>query len=125
MAIVAHGEAREGELGGVGGEPVAESGIVDEEPELGGKRGLVLIGEEEAGFAVGDEFRDTADAGGDGGATAGHGLEDAVGEGLGIGGEGEDIEGPVATFDVLAGGFEVSVGVDAKLAGEGRKFMVE
>ena len=69
------------------------AGRVGEDGGDGG--GEVLIGDYAAGFALEDDVARAAVGGDDGGNAAGQGLEDDVAEGVGVGGENEEIHAGV------------------------------
>lgn len=74
--------------------------VVAEQGEGGAGHGLGLARRyDEAGVA--DGLADPADVGGDGGAAAGHGLDDAEGEALADGGEHDDAAGRVGPGHLL------------------------
>src|SRR5262245_16050069 len=72
--------------------PLGSRGIAQQARDRLGESGYVAVGNEQASFVAGDEFRVPPDLGGDDGTRTRHRLEDAVRAVLGARGERRHVE---------------------------------
>ena len=97
---------------------LAQGGVGGQGRELAGQALVVPGLEQEAGYPVLNEVGDAAHPAGHGGQTGPGSLGDGVGEGLGQGGEGVDVQGVIKGIGVLNPAAEVVHVSGEKLGGE-------
>lgn len=98
---------------------LAEGRVFEEGAEGGDEFGFAAGGDEQAGFAVADDFGDGGEAGGDDREAGRARFGEDHGEEVALGGEAEEVAGVVEVFEFGAVGLHVVVDEQARFGGEG------